>query len=229
MTKEKQIIAGTVTSSSNSQTGRRRISVAFDLADYEQDKKEMFDSMFHDLPVNVAVALLTNEAAIEDMQPKEDHPYGNEAKILKQSPLFRTPEVWQAIGTDDAFRVWIRQQACCICGHLPCDEGHIEAAHVRRIAAGAGMGIKPKYSCIPLCRSCHQMQHNEGESFLGGKEFLDKQRILYVSKWAWEALKEQLGKSHWYDVTPETLRLWAIKHGIDKYLPQIYKEHKHEH
>lgn len=223
MAKEKQIIAGTVTSTSNNMSGRRRLSISFDFAEYEQGKKGMFEAMFHELPVNVAVAVITNEAATEDMQPKEDHPYGNEAKILKQSSFLRTPEVWKAIGSDETFKVWIRQQPCCACGQLSCEERRIEAAHVLRIADGAGMGIKPEYSCIPLCRTCHQSQHDEGETFLGGKEFSDKQRILYVSKWAWELLKEQLGESHWYDVTPESLRYWAESNDVDKYLPKIYK------
>lgn len=224
--KEKQIIAGTVTSSSNSQTGRRRISVSFDFAEYEQNKKEIFDSMFKELPVTIAVAVITNDAATEDMQPRETHPYGNEAKILKQSSFFRTPEVWRAIGTDKEYLEWLRHQPCCYCYLVKQKASYdnvSEAAHVRRIANGAGIAIKPEYSAIPFCHTHHKMQHDHGEVAVGGKEFVDKKRIEYVSKWAWETLKEQLGCEHWYDVMPEVLKLWALKHSVDKYLPKTYK------
>ena len=37
------------------------------------------------------------------------------------------------------------------------------------------------------------LQHQQGESALGGKECFDKRRIENVSRWLWEALKAQLG------------------------------------
>ena len=222
----KQIISGTVTSSSNSQTGRRRISVVFDTADYEQDKKDLFDSMFKNLPVSVAVAVISDEAAAEDMSKAlvESEPealYGDQARILRLSAFFRTPTVWKAIGTDDEFLKWVRSRHCCLCkGNLGLSSS--EAAHVRRVANGSGMGIKPIYSAIPLCHTHHMEQHNQGEETMGGKEMFDKLRIKYVSKWAWDALKEILDCSSWKFVNPDKFIEWCKLNNVEKFIPAEY-------
>lgn len=146
--------------------------------------------------------------------------YSLEAQKLKQSSFFRTPEVWKAIGTDEEFLAYLRLQPCAYCHSI----NNVEAAHVRRIANGSGVALKPQYSSIPLCHICHSNQHNHGESIIGTKEWFDKKRIEYVSQWAWESLKEQLGFAHWYDIEPWFLYQWARDHDLLKYLPECYKK-----
>jgi len=54
---------------------------------------------------------------------------------------------------------FIRQLSCVVCGRA----GPSEAAHVRS-GSDAGVGMKPsdRYS-LPLCDSCHALQHEFGE------------------------------------------------------------------
>jgi len=50
---------------------------------------------------------------------------------------------------DEAYKDWIRTQACLGCNR----EGRSEAAHVGN---DGGMSMKASdYSCVPLCRDCH--------------------------------------------------------------------------
>ena len=69
-------------------------------------------------------------------------------------------------GRSDAHRRWIRQHECVNFGSAvaPCDIDHpIEAAHYRT-AANSGAGIKPGDEwLLPLCRSCHALQHQVGQ------------------------------------------------------------------
>ena len=166
-----------------------------------------------DVGATVAIARLTDQAAVEATRPN----YGEQAKLLKLSGFFRAPAVWRACGTDAEFLGWIRAQPCAITKATPA-----EAAHVRRVADGAGTAIKPEYSAIPLCREMHQRQHQEGESALGGKEAVDRLRIRYVEQWAWDACKAELGYQSMADVPPGELRSWAAERGVYQHLPNGY-------
>lgn len=167
----------------------------------------------------VAVARMTMEASKRQAQNKTASPYGKPAQALRQSGFFRIPEVWRAVGTDGHYLDWIRKRMCAVCG--ACDG--IEAAHVRRVANGAGTGIKPEYSAIPLCHTHHQMQHQQGEGAIGGRDWVDQQRIEHVQQWAWDRLKDTLGYEHWSSLPPEVLRGWAERHDLTRYLPEPYR------
>ena len=175
--------------------------------------------------------------------------YGHEAYQLRASGFFRMPVVWREIGSDDEYLDWLESQPCAaralniptaapfimrtidgseISAHRPADEkfhcdGDVVAAHVRRISAGAGIGIKPLYSAIPLCDYHHKLQHNHGESVLGGKEWFDRQFITHVEQWAWQTLKLDLGSKHWRDIEPRLLYQWAAARGIADHLPPAYR------
>ena len=144
--------------------------------------------------------------------------YGQQAKALKLSGFFMHREVWPHIGTDAEFLTWARQQECAHCKSTE----QIEAAHVRRVANGAGTGIKPEYSAIPLCHRCHTLQHKRGESALGGRDWCDRQRNLAVSGWAWDTLKATLGYESWRDVPPGELCEWAMARECSELLPEEY-------
>ena len=69
-----------------------------------------------------------------------------------------------ALGSDSEYLAWLRTRKCHNCrSEPPC-----EAAHVRRVHLGAGTSIKPPYAAVTLCRSCHGIQHANGESALSG-------------------------------------------------------------
>jgi hypothetical protein len=146
--------------------------------------------------------------------------YGDEAKALRLSSFFRTPEVWIAVGTDAQYLAFLWTLPCAYCKN----NYNVEAAHVRRVANGSGTSIKPVYSAIPLCHAHHEEQHQHGESALGGKAWFDKKRIEYVQLWAWKRLKDRLGYEHWNELPPELLADWAKQHHVDKYLPECYRK-----
>jgi hypothetical protein len=152
------------------------------------------------------------------------HPYGASARELKLSGFCRSPDVWRAVGTDEEFLRWVRTQPCAARRFGPC-EGDVVAAHVRRIANGAGMGVKPKdFSAIPLCHRHHMLQHQHGEERLAPKAQWDEWRIQYVEQWAWESLRSLLGYESMGDVPPAVLHAWAETHGLDRYLPLAYRQ-----
>jgi len=168
--------------------------------------------------VGIAVARLTLDATQQQLQQQTSAPYSQQAKALRLSAFFRTPVVWRAVGSDSDYLAWLRLQKCAYCHAEPA-----EAAHVRRVANGAGTGIKPPYSAIPLCREHHALQHTKGESALGGSAWFDKMRIDYVVKWGWETLKHTLGYDSWAEVSPEELKRWAGHHQVAHYLPGEYR------
>jgi hypothetical protein len=171
----------------------------------------------------IALARIGGDSAKQMLQEKSASTYGDHARTLRLSSFFRSPKVWAAIGSDKDFLAWLRTQKCAFCGHEKNEYVPIEAAHVRRVANGAGVAIKPEYSAIPLCHDCHAKQHQHGESILGGKEWFDKKRIEYLFVWSWNSLKAILGYESWGEVAPEKLLSWADLKGISEYLPAIYK------
>jgi hypothetical protein len=175
---------------------------------------------------SVAVARISPGAAKADTIKKAASPYGQEAKALRLSGFFRSPEVWVAVGTDDDYRAWLRLHDCISCG-APAPS---EAAHVRSVADGAGTGIKPTYSAVPLCQKCHQIQHTGGIVAMTGakdvttaREQLQQERIRFVEEWAWEVSKHNFEDDSYSRIPPEEVLAWAEKHGIERYLPQEYR------
>lgn len=159
---------------------------------------------------------------IGSSEPQAETLYGQAARFLHQCDFWYRPAVWRAIGTDEEFLAWIRKQECAMSGGDTACSGDVVAAHVRRIADGAGTGIKPEYSAIPLCDGHHRAQHQHGESELGGKEQFDRARIYWLKKWCWETLKQTLGYDHWNEVPPPKLMEWAVENEVSHLVPPGY-------
>lgn len=179
----------------------------------------------------IAVARLADAVAVEQSRPTagaHQSLYGQFAKDLKLSGFFRTPAVWEAIGTDAQYLAWVKLQPSALSGKFSeyHDNGdkYCIPAHVRRVEHGAGTGIKPPYSAIPLTNDEHQQAHQEGDNSIGSNPWWEKKRIKYVQDWAWQALKEQLFYDSWSMVPPTELAKWANDKGVYRYLPLNYKE-----
>lgn len=159
----------------------------------------------------------------KDMGKKPKGPYSTQAQALWKSAFFRNPKVWSSLGTDEEFLAWIRKQKCCVDEKTyGSHQGDIVPMHVRRIAHGAGVALKPPFSAIPGCWSHHQVQTDDGESAVGGREFYEKQRIVHLQRWAWERLTVVLGYESMAQVPPIKVFDWASELGLEKYLPLEY-------
>jgi len=171
-------------------------------------------------------------------------PFGKEAAHLYRLGFFYNPDVLAAIGTDEEYLAWLKTQPCCatailLSGPKLKDDGFggkaeetqivdhigdVVPAHVRWIANGAGTAIKPPYSAIPLCVGHHDLQHQSGESAIGGKAWCDEQRNLHLVKWASHKLANTLGFPSMGFVQPEKLRVWALARDLDHVLPACYRQ-----
>ncbi len=196
--------------------------------DVEPNDRKAFLAMFPDNGDPIAVARLDEDTIRAHQQrtafaePKRKGPHGNFARWLVQSGFFRRPAVWHEAGTDAEYLEWLRQQTCCALGkHC---HGDVVAAHVRRIANGAGTGIKPEYSAVPLCDWHHRKQHELGESSVGGRGFLDRQRVRWLSEWSKEMVKEQLGVDSLAGVSPDMLEGWCAGVGVECHIPEEYQK-----
>lgn len=191
--------------------------------DVEPAYRETAMHLFGEPGTGIAVARLSLEATQSQLRQDTLAPYRQAAKSLRLSAFFRSPEIWRLIGTDTQFLAWLRLQKCAYCQVAPSPEKPTQAAHVRRVAEGAGVAIKPEYCAIPLCHTHHALQHAQGESALGGKEWFDKKRIEFVTQWAWESLKKQLGYTSWSEVPPAELNAWSTANHVHTYLPMEYR------
>jgi len=209
MSDEPKAIAGVRKAVKELVDGTLRIQI-----DIEPRDKAAFHRLFPEIDTPVAIAPI-------QLKPQAVT-WGQEAATLVQSGFFRMPAVWREVAADAVFLRWLLDQPCAVKSML-C-QGDVVAAHVRRIENGAGTGIKPEYSAIPLCHLHHTAQHNHGEGAIGDPSFWAQQRIKYVSQWAWEALKYQLGYESWREVPPHELAAWASKHGVYEHLPECYKQ-----
>lgn len=156
------------------------------------------------------MTLAQGDIIAADDEPEPESDYGKHAQMLMRQGFFRNPKVWQAAGTDAEFLAWLRDQQCASCKAFPPSE----AAHVRRVANGAGVGIKPEFSAIPLCHDCHERQHRSGECAIGGREVVDHWRISYLEAWSREAIKKQLHSDSWRDISPSEFVAWCERHEL---------------
>lgn len=191
--------------------GHRFVCVLVEIGDDEQ-------------PTATASTTATEPPRVAD----PEHAYGKQASSLYAHGFFLVPDVLKAIGTDQEYLAWLKGRECCIRGSLIADKAHdgdIVPAHVRRIADGAGTGIKPEYSAVPMCDRHHKLQHQSGESEVGGKEWLDRQRNRYVQEWASHELAgAHFGERSIGDITPAGIKTWAEDNHVDMWLPPVYRE-----
>lgn len=60
-------------------------------------------------------------------------------------------------------REWVKTLPCIACGCGPCDPAHV------RMGTDGGAGLKPSDRfVVPLCRLCHETQHEGEVSFWAG-------------------------------------------------------------
>lgn len=188
---------------------------------------------FLEIGTPVALAKLGAPNTVPTARPKG--PYGREAQILRMHTNWTgNPRVWAALGTDEEYLLWCEKQscigpkgatsplapACC----LPCS-GDVVAAHVRRVANGAGTAIKPPYSAVPLCDGHHRAQHSSefGEAAFGGKEWFDRQRMEHLHSWLWHQMRQLFGVHSMTDLEPHRLLEWAESVGLVDCLPDCYR------
>ncbi len=177
--------------------------------------------------IDIALAALTIDAGLAIARAEisggvTEKQFGDQARKLKQSGFFRSPDVWCYVGKDDEFLTWLRGEKCASENH-DC-LGDIVPAHVRRVANGSGTGIKPMYSAIALCDAHHKKQHQLGESAIGPEAWWSTKRIQAIENWCWFKLKTDLGYGSWAEVPPAALAQWAEQRELETYLPTCYKE-----
>lgn len=179
----------------------------------------------------VAVARLTDTVAVEANRPGKPAkgPFGKYAQALVRSGFFRVPDVWENVGTDEEYLEWVRKQKSACSGERDLDpdtgELYCVAAHVRHVEHGSGTAIKPSYSAIPLTDMEHRTAHQNGDSTIGPREWWDKERVKYVSQWAYETLKKNLNYESYTDIAPHKIRSWCEFRGLERYLPnEFYTE-----
>lgn len=195
--------------------------------DVEPNDRKTFLELFPDNGDPIAVARLDpeavrrhqNQTAFAEPEKKTKGDHGQFAKWLVQSGFFRRPDVWKFLGTDEEFLDWLKEQDCCYHDAPDRHDGQTVPAHVRRIADGAGTGIKPEYSAVPLCNKHHLQQHQHGESHLGGKEWFDRQRIIWIEKWCRERLRTLSGVDTLTKLSPYHLESVMRESGINVNIP----------
>jgi len=162
----------------------------------------------------------------EESTSEPEHNYGNYARMLRLSVFFGIPEVWKAAGSDEQFLAFVRTQKCMARSGEPCDPKTppSQAAHVWRLSAGAGKGIKPPYSAIPMCQKHHALQHQHGEEAIGGRAWMEQCAQTMRVKWIWAEIKDDIGVASMRDADPAKVYEWCQKKGIERYLPAAFKE-----
>lgn len=191
--------------------------------------KQTFMKLLPDVNLPIFIAGETLESAQRGLQEEAIQDFGAYAQGLRlHSDWMGNPKVWEQIGTDEEYLEWCRHQKCAHCSKVPRWEMDTfvpsEAAHVRRVANGAGTAIKPPYSAIPLCSGCHANQHQHGENAVGGKDKVDKLRLDHVKHWAWETMRQIFDVESMREANPADVLAWAKSHGIEKHLPICYRE-----
>ena len=191
--------------------------------------KQTFMRLLPDVNLPIFIARETQDSAQKGLQEATIQTYGEFAQELRlHSNWMGNPDVWRHLGADDEYLEWCRNQKCAHCSRAPDWEMDTlvlnEAAHVRRVANGAGTAIKPPYSAITLCSGCHRDQHQFGEDAIGGKDKVDQLRLASVKRWAWERQRAIFGVESMREVSPAKVLAWAQHRGLERHLPRCYRE-----
>ncbi len=92
----------------------------------------------------------------------------------------------KAKGTTEEYFKWLSYMPSAVTklyGEYTDGVGRNDPAHFRTVEHGAGTGIKPPYSGIPLTHDEHMLQHQKGCSVIGDKDWWTKQSIKHLTMW----------------------------------------------
>jgi hypothetical protein len=210
-------IAGQLMSYRTLADGGLRITI-----DLPTTESSHFHELFPEVHCEVAVARLVRDLSKTEGQPAEQQDYGQYAKALRLSVFFGIPQVWVATGTDEQFLAFVRTQKCIARAGVPCN-GPIQAAHVWRQRDGFGKVVKGPYAAVPLCAYHHQLQHNNSESAIGGRAYLEQMAQECRRRWIWSEIKDDIGVASMRDAEPAKVLAWCEKKGIAQHLPAAFR------
>ena len=181
----------------------------------------------------------------EKQEPVEKGEFGEQAQTLYRNGFFLNPHVLEKLGTDEDYQIWTRKRPCIISDQNDWVDGEAlcEYAHVRR-ADNSGKGTKPPFSGVPMTHEMHKLQHDKGETAAyekhieirtgkppqakvtveQAKEFFNKKANNNLYLWARSRMLDIFDTDSMTKIHPRALWAWCKDRGIDKYLPNVYKE-----
>lgn len=89
-------------------------------------------------------------------------------------------------GSDEEYQAYVRQFPSVLTlryDEFVHGEGRSVFAHDRSVSDGAGTGIKPPYSGVPLTNKEHQMTHQNGQGYFNPPEWWEEQKITMLNNW----------------------------------------------
>jgi hypothetical protein len=190
----------------------------------EQTDQQRYDSV----TTTGAGREVDEEPAPAEGERKKDPLVGTIMAHFYKSGFFQSPKVLRTLGLDAEFLQWLRLQVCWYCSKQDssaADDGgpqvfFVQAAHVRRINKGAGTSVKPPYSAIPLCSTCHGIQHAVGESGIASSEWWESNAARAREEWGHMKLRDKFGAaSITQSVSLEVLYRWLTNNDLLNYLP----------
>lgn len=181
----------------------------------------------------VAVAALADSDAGElESEPERQQEYlenecdNNAGKLmaaLYRGGWFHAPKVLAALGKDAMFLQWCRRQPrCWACDGAPLEDNPIVAAHYRKVAAGAGTSIKPPYSAIPLCKFCHDKQHQHGYSVISPAPWWEEKVAKARHEWGHQRMRDIFETDTMTAVPAKYVVEWALEHELNHLIPAEY-------
>ena len=137
-------------------------------------------------------------------------------QLLRQDGFFSKAPVLRALGTPDDYRAWLASQACCYPqpGMGGCQEGPVRFMDV----VGTRLG---DYNAIPMCGD-HLQAWTDGIPDVGAQgqqAFLTSQAVLFVQRWAQDALRRKLNVPNGYLPSGQLIYAWAADHQLRGMLP----------
>lgn len=185
----------------------------------EQTEQQRYDSV----TTTGSGRQVDEEPAPAEGKHEKDPLTGTIMAHFYRTGFFQSPKVLRTLGLDAELLQWLRGQVCWHCGKQDRGEDgqfYVQAAHVRRIAAGSGTSRKPPYSAIPLCSTCHGIQHAVGESGLAPSEWWESNAAKAREEWGHMKLREVFATdSISANVTVDNLWTWLRTNDLLNYVP----------
>ncbi len=172
--------------------------------------------------------LFTEEDKLQDDTPKYlenegDNQAGKLMQALYRGGWFHAPKVLEALGKDAEFLQFTRAQGVCWCCSAFEDEGaSIVAAHYRKVSSGAGTGVKPPYSAIPLCSRCHDKQHQHGYAVLGTNDWWEAKVAEMRQRWGHERMRAIFETESMTAIPAKWIVEWALEHELNAHIPKEF-------
>lgn len=136
---------------------------------------------------------------------------------LSLNGFLKTQEVLYKLANKEEYKNYLMQKGCCwpAAGASFCDQSPLELYQITSLTNG--------FNYLAFCEEHIEMVRKDISILPGGQNYLHMKQEICVQDWAMQEMRKKFSPAPGLEPDSAKIMQWAVKEGLDKYLPASFK------